>query len=350
MTGSVRKAAVPILFVLALALVGWKLHTSHFEWAAFWAACRSVDWRLLLLATLILWTNFLFRAARWAVFLRPTLPPGHRVTTWQLVGPQFIGFAGLAALGRIGELIRPYLVSRRTGLSFPSQIAVVAVDRVFDLGAFLLLFAGDLLLSNQLKTLPFSDKFRLFGVAIAALWLLLALFLLLTTYAGDPFTRVLRGSLSHISAKAGATVADRVLQFKDGLNTVRSAGDFLLAALLSLLTWGSIALTYLVVCRAFPSPLHELTASYVILLLGFSVVGGLVQLPGVGGGAQVLTITALTVLFKIPKELATSAGILLWVITSMSVIVPGLLFARAEQVSLRSVARQSTATEPQPVY
>ncbi len=350
MTGNLRKAAVPILFALALTLLGWKLRTSHFDWTAFWAACRSVDWRLLLLATLMLWTNFLFRAVRWAVFLRPTLPPGRRVTPWQLVGPQLVGFAGLAALGRVGEFIRPYLVSRRTGLSFSSQIAVVAVERVFDLGAFLLLFAGDLVLSKQLKTLPYSDKFHRFGVAMAALWLLLALFLLLITYAGAPFARVLRTFLSRISTGAGAAMADRVLQFKDGLNTVGSPGDFLLAALLSLLTWGSIALTYLIVCRAFPAPLHGLPASYVVLLLGFSVVGGLVQLPGIGGGAQVMTITAMTVLFRVPKELATSAGLLLWVITSMSVLLPGLLFARAEQFSLRGIARQSAAAGPLPVH
>lgn len=350
MTGSLRKAAVPFLLVLALAVLGCKLRTSHFNWTAFWAACRSVDWRLLLLATLVLWSNFLFRAVRWAVFLRPTLPVGSRVTPWRLIGPQFIGFAGLAALGRVGEFIRPYLVSRRTGLSFPSQIAVVAVERVFDLGAFLLLFAGDLVLSKQLQTLPYSDKFHRFGVALAAVWLLLALFLLLITYAGAPFARALRTFVSRFSPRAGAAAADRVLQFRSGLNTVGGPGDFLLAALLSLLTWGSIALTYLILCRAFPAPLQSLPASYVILLLGFSVMGGLVQLPGIGGGAQVLTITAMTVLFRVPKELATSAGLLLWFITSMSVLLPGLLFARGEQLSLRGIARQSTAADTLPVH
>ena len=93
--------------------------------------------------------------------------------------------------------------------------------------------------------------------------------------------------------------------------------------------------------RAFPSPVHDLTLSHILLLLGFSVVGSLVQLPGIGGGAQLLTIGALTVLFRIPNELASSAGMIVWVITSMSVIPAGLLFARGEQVSLRSIAKQS---------
>ena len=107
--------------------------------------------------------------------------------------------------------------------------------------------------------------------------------------------------------------------------------------------------------RAFPAPVHDLTLSHILLLMGFSVVGGLVQLPGIGGGAQLLTIGALTVLFHIPNELASSAGMILWVVTNMSVIPAGLLFARAEHVSLRSVAQQSgnaaeQPTEPLPVH
>lgn len=341
-----RKGIGWAVTAIVLGLVAWKLHTSHFDWQAFWAASRSVDWRLMLLATLVLWTNFLFRAARWAVFLKPSLPPGQRVGAGQLVGSQFIGFAGLAALGRIGELIRPYLVSRRTGLPFPSQVAVVAVERMFDLGAFGVLFAGNLLFSTQLQTLPYSSKFHLFGYAIAGLIGVLGLFVALVTYSGASLARILGAAVSRFSQHAGDVLAARILQFKDGLNTVGSVADFLSAAALSLLTWGSIALTYVLVCRAFPTPVHSLTVSHVILLLGFSVVGGVVQLPGIGGGAQVLTITALTVLFGIPKELATSAGILLWAITSMSVILPGLVFARAEQVSLRTVAQQSESAAP----
>jgi uncharacterized membrane protein YbhN (UPF0104 family) len=72
-----------------------------------------------------------------------------------------------------------------------------------------------------------------------------------------------------------------------------------------------------------------------------------VQLPGIGGGAQALTIGALTELFRIPAELAASAGLIVWFITSMSIILPGLIYARVEQVSLSSVARASEAAGEQ---
>ena len=97
--------------------------------------------------------------------------------------------------------------------------------------------------------------------------------------------------------------------------------------------------------RAFPAPVHNLTVAYGLILMGFSVVGGVVQLPGVGGGAQVGTISALTLLFGVPNELAVSAGLMIWLITSMSIIPVGLIYAQVEGISLRQVAERSETAE-----
>jgi hypothetical protein len=336
-----RRAILWILAVFVLGLVGWKLHTSNFVWARFWQACRSADWRMLLLALALIYSMNIFRAMRWAIFLKPSLPPGQRVRWWSLIGSQFIGFAGLAALGRVGELIRPYLVSKRTGLSFSSQVAVVAVERVFDLGAFALIFSTNLLLSPQLATLPYHDYFRRVGYAIFGLTLFLCLFVLGVRVAGGAVAKLFGGVANRLSPTAGNAIASKILQFRGGLNTIGSAMDFLKVSLLSLAAWLIVAVSYVVIMRAFPSPVHDLTIAHSVLLMGFSVVGGVVQLPGIGGGAQVLTITALTKLFGIPGELATSAGLILWLVTTMSTIPAGLLCAQFEHVSLRSLASAS---------
>jgi uncharacterized protein (TIRG00374 family) len=336
-----RRAIVWGVGILVLALLAWKLHSSKFEWARFWQACRSADWRMLLLAVLLIYSMNIFRAARWAIFLKPSLPPGHRIPWWNLLGSQFIGFTGLAALGRVGELIRPYLVSKRTGLSFSSQVAVVAVERVFDLGAFALIFSANLLVSPQLATLPYHEYFHRIGYAIFGLTLFLCLFVLGVRVAGGVVARMFGSVAGRISPSAGDAIASWILEFRNGLNTIGSAMDFLKVSLLSLGAWLIVAVSYVLVMRAFPSPVHDLTISHSVLLMGFSVVGGVVQLPGIGGGAQLLTITALTKLFGVPGELATSAGMILWLATTMSVIPAGLLYARFEQVSLRGLASAS---------
>ncbi len=257
------------------------------------------------------------------------------------MGSQFIGFAGLAIFGRIGELIRPLLIARRTGLTFASQVAVVAVERVFDLGAFGLIFALTLLLAPQLQTLPYLHKA---GYTIGALTVAIAVFVAGVRLAGEWMARCAQRLVGLLSKAAGALAAEKILAFRDGLNVIDGPADLLLAAGLSMLLWAVIALAYLVTLKAFPAPVHGLTAGHTIVLMGFSIAGSALPIPG-GGGAWAGNVFALTSLFQVPGELAASAGLLVWLVTSMSIIPAGLIFARIDGISLGQVARRSEAAE-----
>jgi hypothetical protein len=88
--------------------------------------------------------------------------------------------------------------------------------------------------------------------------------------------------------------------------------------------------------------------------MGSSMIGSMVQLPGVGGGSQLATISALDHIFDIPKELAASCGIMLWLVTFVAVVPIGLVLAHRERLSLRKLSEEShheeelqiTAPEP----
>ena len=337
-----RNVILSAFIVAALAFIGWRLHTSQFHWGAFWQGLRRVSLPTLILAVLANNSNALFRAVRWSIFLKPA---GRRVPWWTLVGPQFVGFAGLAALGRVGELIRPYLVSRRTGLSFSSQIAVVAVERIFDLGAFGIIFTAILATSPQLNTLPYHERYRYFGYAIAGAIAFLFAFVLGMRLAGEALANRME-SVSPLRSFAG-----KIRAFRSGLDVIGSTGDFCSILILSVLTWSMVVLGYMLTLKAFPAPVHDLDLSRAVLLMGFSVAGGLVQLPGIGGGPQIMTALALTRLYDIPAEIAASASLLLWVVSTESALLPGLLFARSEHISLRSMARASRQpSTPHPVH
>ena len=333
-----------ILAATVLAFLGWKLQTSHFDWAGFARSFRTADGRLLLLATLVIYSNNLFRALRWSIFLRPAYrASGLTPTPWyRLIGSQFLGFTGLALFGRIGELIRPLLVApARTGLSFPSQVAVVTVERVFDLAAFALIFTGNLLLSPSLRTLPYLHRA---GYTIGGLTLALLVFVAAIRLAGTSVARASSHILGLLSKPAGASVAEKILSFRDGLNVIDSAADFGLISVLSLALWGTIAVGYVLVMKAFPAPVHTLTTAHTIVLMGFSIAGSALPIPG-GSGAWAGNVFALTELFAIPKELAVSTGLMLWIILTLSIIPAGLLYARIEGISLGQVARRSEEAE-----
>ncbi len=334
---------------LALAaliiFVAWKLRTSHFEWTGFLQSLRAARFSVLLCALLVIHINFVLRAVRWSIFLRPSLRAAAlpSISWTALTGSQLIGFTGLAIFGRIGELIRPLLVARRTGLTFSSQVAVVTVERVFDLGAFALLFSLNLLLSPALQSLPFHERFHMVGYTIAALTMVIAAFVACIRFAGVEIAAAAAHLAGIVSASAGEFLSHKILAFRDGLNVIDSMRDFLLAAAISIALWITIAASYVITLRAFPAPIHDLTIASTLVLMGFSVVGSLVQLPGIGGGAQVGTISALTLLFSIPKELSVSAGLMLWLVTTMGVIPAGLLFAKREGISILRTAERSEA-------
>ncbi|MEO8725171.1 MAG: lysylphosphatidylglycerol synthase transmembrane domain-containing protein [Acidobacteriaceae bacterium] len=288
--------------------------------------------KLYLIAGLaFIYVGYVLRAWRWQIFLSKV----KRVALAPLIPPQYIGFTGMVLLGRPGELIRPYLIARRTGVDFTTQIAVLVLERIFDMGAFALIVALNIAFAPSLRNIPHYTAFRkgsyllLLGVAVLAS----AMYLL---YKHGP--RVVAWCCSSVSRK----VSEKLDSFSRGLHILSGTREVLAAGTVSIVTWLTIAGCYLMTVRAFgTAELNSLHLPQVLLLMFFSVAGGVIQLPGIGGGAQVATIGALSLVFNVPLGAAAAGGILIWLMTSVSVVVPGFAFAHSEHVSLRAVSRAS---------
>ena len=114
--------------------------------------------------------TFWLRSIRWAVFISPV----KRVPSFSLTGSQFIGFTAVALFGRLADLTRPYLISKRVGLSVSSQIAVYTIERIFDLGAAAVLFSFALAATPH--DAPHHEIFVRAGIVCLAGTAFLALF------------------------------------------------------------------------------------------------------------------------------------------------------------------------------
>jgi len=113
---------------------------------------------------------------------------------------------------------------------------------------------------------------------------------------------------------------------------------------ISILIWAIVGMAYTEVIRAYPDPrLHSIELPHVVLLMVASMAGSMLQLPGIGGGSQLATIAVLSHIFEVPKELAASCGVMLWLVTFMAVIPVGLFLARREHVSLRELEAEAEA-------
>ncbi len=331
----------------------------RFDWHRFWAATEDTSKMYLLAGVAVIYFDYYLRAVRWKILLRPV----KETQSARLVAPTMIGFTGLALLGRPGEFIRPYLIGRKENLGMASQLAVWIVERIFDMGAFALIMAVNIMVSAKaLRRLPgfaraptrsiagfHVSSFVLFQIAGLGMLLAVAVaawFAFWIRKNPNAAAQFFRRGFGRISSKLSEAVFHRVHAFGEGLNTVKDFKSFVQLSGLSLLIWLLIGFVYLFVMRAYhahwPWPM---SLSDVFLLTAASVVGGVLQLPAVGGGSQLATIGTLRGVFNFSPELATSCGMMLWLVTFMSVIPAGLLLAHFERVSLIRLEEESLEEE-----
>src|SRR6202158_4357788 len=239
---------------------------------------------------------YCLRSLRWRIFLRPV----KKTTSVSLLAPTIIGFTGLALLGRPGEMIRPYLIARKEGLTFSSQLAVWAVERIFDVGAFAILLISAIFFAQGPRQFgEYYGKFREGGLLLIALVAGLSIAMTLIAMKGDLVaTWAERRFVGHASG-LGHKIAARVREFRGGLNTIHGVSELVQLIVVSLVLWYSVALAYQQVTSAYGVSVLTIPVSQVLLLMASSMIGSLVQLPGVGGGSQLAIISTLQHVFKV---------------------------------------------------
>jgi hypothetical protein len=336
----VRRGILTLALLLVIAVVVFANRGRiHFDWAMFWLQLRHISWPHIAIGIGLIYATYWLRAMRWSVFLSAT----KKVSPFALLGPQFIGFTAVALFGRLADVIRPALVAKRVQLSVSSQIAVYTIERMFDLGAAAIIFSGALLFAP--RDLPHHEIFVRTGVFSLAGTAMIAIFAVVVRVAGGAVAEVVEKVLGGLSKVIAENIAEKIRGFRDGMNAISTAQDFVVTALISLAMWGLIGLAYVETLHAFVDTpqLATVTFSRTMLLMGASIGASLLQFPILGWFTQIAaTAVSMSAFYGAPIEAATACGALLLVVTFLSIIPVGLVFARLEHVSLKKVAAASS--------
>ena len=110
--------------------------------------------------------------------------------------------------------------------------------------------------------------------------------------------------------------------------------------LYSLLEWVLIISCYWCLAQSF-SNMVQLSLADVIVFVGFVSFGSTVQIPGVGGGVQVIAVLVLTEFFNVRVESATFFALVLWIIMFVVVVPVGFGMALRDGLTFRSLRRLS---------
>jgi uncharacterized protein (TIRG00374 family) len=332
---------------VALALVGlgaglWllrsRLAARGFDWRMFAATLSGLRWEWLAASAVAVVGSYFVRALRWTVLMRPVKP---RCGLWNLFSATMIGFAAITLLGRPGELVRPYLIAAKEKVSVSSQLAAWLLERIYDLLLALAIFGFAL---SRVRRADVSLGPALSWVFATGGWFVTVLsavtlgLLIVFRHFSAAMRRRLLDALS-VLPEHHFKRADRfVTAFVQGMESTRSGGALALLVWYTAVEWAVIALTTFCVLRAYggavPSNLLD-----VLIFLGFVAFGAVIQIPGVGGGVQVVSVLVLTQLFRVPLEIATSVALVLWIISFVVVVPFGLLMALHEGVRWSALRR-----------
>jgi uncharacterized protein (TIRG00374 family) len=306
------------------------------DWNALGAALRSADRGRLIGVAAVTVVVYALRAWRWGALLQPLA----RVPFMRLLSATFVGFMTGLLIPRAGEVVRPYLVSRRYGVGLPAAFASIILERLLDVITVVFLFGLYLYLlpvpAAQSRG-PFLGALKvggaLGGLAAAALILVLLAFHLHAERAMAVADRW----LVHVPAGLGAPLGRALRSFGGGLGVLQAPWPhLLLLAGQSLLVWLGISLSIYWNNQAFglDLPLHS-----AFLIVVFLTVGVAIPTPGMVGGFHEFYLLALTQAYGVEKSTAAAAGIACHALTNLPVLLVGLLFLGREGLSLAGAAR-----------
>ncbi len=320
----------------ALGYVIYRFRDSGFSWVEFGRALTGVDWWWLTLAFLTALITYVGRAVRWEVLLRPLVP---KPNFWKLNSATFIGFAAVVLFGRAGEPVRPYLIARNEGVSFTSQVAAWVVERILDMLMVLIVFglaltqvsSGVIRPGPRTKLVMDAGGYTAGGIGVACLVLLIGL----ARFRGGVRARLM-DALGFLPEATRTRIGKVLESFEQGMEAMRNGWHVVLLVVYTVAEWLLIALSFLFLFWAFPET-HALGIAETVMMMGLIAFGSLLQIPGVGGGMQVVTVLGLTELFGVSLEAATGISLMLWLVTFVSILPLGLFLAFHEGIKWRTL-------------
>ncbi len=311
-----------ILAVCLLALVLFRWRQSGFDWALFSSTLLRMRWPWLAAACLIALATYYGRALRWAVMIRHLKPHPDMLGLFSATA---IGFSAIVLLGRPGELVRPYLIAENEHVPFSSQLAAWVLERICDLLAALTIFAYALIRVGRsgAKVGPGLHWALSFGGYLTGILTVICMSILFMLWRfPDEFERRLTDALRVLPSDWSERAARLVRSFVSGIQLSGGRSSMLLLVATTVLEWALITFCYLALFQAFPA-LAKLGITDAFVLIGFVAFGSLVQIPGIGGGVQLVSVVVLTEIFQLPLEVASGTALVTWFVTFVVVVPVG---------------------------
>ena len=268
------------------------------------------------------------RSYRWGVILQPL----ERIDQFSLFSVTSVGFLAIASIpARVGELARPYLISKRTSIKMSSALGSILIERILD-SFTILTIAVIVIFLTDLPSWMIKSSIIFFLLALALFCFVL--FLILRRESALKFINMI---LNKLPGKLANKIDVLIHHFIDGLQVITNINLLLYLFFLSALVWLVDVLAIYMLLKSFGFIL-PVTASFVLMII---LIAGIAipTAPGFIGNWHAACWLGLS-LFGLAKTEAVSFALVYHFLSMVVLIVFGLAFLRFNKFSVSEMKKQ----------
>jgi uncharacterized protein (TIRG00374 family) len=268
------------------------------------------------------------RSYRWGVILHPM----EKIDQFSLFSVTSVGFLAIAAIpARIGELARPYLISKRSSIKMSSALGTILVERVLD-SFTVLAIAVIVLFLTDLP--PWLIKSSIIFFLLALVMFSFIVFLILRR---DTALKLINRILSKLPGKFAHTIDEVIHHFIDGFQIITNIKFLLYLFFLSALVWLVDVLAIYMLLKAFDFTLPVMASFVVMIIL---IVGiAIPTAPGYIGNWHFACVLALS-FFGLAKAEALSFAVVYHFLSMVIVVILGVAFLPFNKFSISDMKKQ----------
>jgi glycosyltransferase 2 family protein len=288
-------------------------------------ALRDVKYSYMIIAALLILLSLALRSIRWRIILSPI----ENIRQRSLFPIFSIGFMATVLIPlRVGELVRPYLLSKNNQVLFSTALSTIFVERVFDMVTIL----GFLLVVFFNASVPVWLLNS--GYAALILFSIMILFVCFLYFKTEKTFRLIHPVIGIFPRRFQGGIESFINNFITGFKVVASPGKLLEILILSLLIWGISGFAIYSLFLFQGLELSILAAFVVLIVIIFGV--SLPTAPGMLGNFQFSCIVALS-LFNIGKDEAFVFSMVYYLLSMGIVVSLGLVSLYFTDLSLWKV-------------
>ncbi len=275
---------------------------------------KKGNYLYLIIATVFFGLTAFIRSLQWQLILSPL----EKVSQKVIFPITAVGFYCILILPmRMGELVRPFLVSQRySKITFSSAVATVVVDRIADMFLILICF----LVSLFFVRLP---DILIEGIYIISLIIIVAIAFVILFYFKPTLTLNLTNRLLKFFPEWIRTKICGILErFREGFAIITDFKKVFYTIFYSLILYSCsfVGIYFLFLFTGLDLTIYHAVLVNIIVVIGVSVV----SVPGFIGSFQFACALALS-LFGVNQDLAAAFSIVYYVSATGIAIVIGLI-------------------------